>query len=213
VELRTLTVGPVACRCSILACRETGVAAVIDPGGHPDEILVEVAKLGVDVKLVLHTHAHFDHVLGTTQVVAATGAAVLLHVADAALYEHLPTQARAFGFFAAPPPPVTRWLEGGERLAVGKLELRVLPTPGHTQGSVSYHLASPEPIVFAGDTLFAGSVGRTDLPGGSFADLERSIREQLYTLPGETRVIPGHGSATSIADERDGNPFVRAGTF
>jgi hydroxyacylglutathione hydrolase len=184
MRLRTLTVGPVSCKCSIVACRATGLAAIIDPGGHPEAILAEVAEMGVTVKLVLHTHAHFDHLLGTTKVVAATGAEVLLHRADG--------------------------LDGGETLALGELEVQVLHTPGHTPGSVGFYFPSPSPLLLAGDTLFADSVGRTDLPGGSFADLERSIRQKLYVLPGETRVIPGHGPATTIGHEREHNPFVRA---
>ncbi len=205
-----MTVGPVACKCSIVACSATGLGAIVDPGGHPEEILAEVAELGVTVKLVMHTHAHFDHILGTSKVVAATGAEVLLHVADRLLYENLPAQGRAFGFFAPPPPPVTRWLLGGETLALGQLAVQVLHTPGHTPGSVGFYFPSPGPLLLAGDTLFADSVGRTDLPGGSFADLERSIRERLYVLSGETRVVPGHGPATTIAHEREHNPFVRA---
>ena len=210
MELRTLTVGPVSCKCSIVACSATGLAAIVDPGGHPEEILAAVTEMAVTVKLVLHTHAHFDHILGTGKVVAATGADVLLHAADRTLYENLPAQGRVFGFFAPPPPPVTRWLAGGETLALGELAVQVLHTPGHTPGSVGFYLSSPSPLLLAGDTLFADSVGRTDLPGGSLADIERSIREKLYVLPGETRVIPGHGPATSIAHEREHNPFVRA---
>jgi len=210
MELRTLTVGPVACKCSIVACSATGLAAIVDPGGHPEQVLAAVAEMGVTVKLVLLTHAHFDHILGTSKMVAATGAEVLLHAADQALYENLPAQGRAFGFFAPPPPPVTRWLGGGETLAVGELAVQVLHTPGHTPGSVGFYLSSPSPLLLAGDTLFADSVGRTDLPGGSLADIERSIREKLYVLPGDTRVIPGHGPPTSIAHEREQNPFVRA---
>jgi hydroxyacylglutathione hydrolase len=209
LRLRTLTVGPVSCKCTILACPATGVAAVVDPGGHPEEILAEVADLGVNVKLVLCTHAHFDHILGANQVVAVTGAEVLLHAADRSLYENLPAQGRAFGFFAPTPPSVTRWLNGGEIITIGEIAAQVLHTPGHTPGSVSYYFSSPSPLLLAGDTLFADSVGRTDLPGGSFDDLERSIREKLYVLPGETRVVPGHGPATTIAHEREHNPFVR----
>jgi glyoxylase-like metal-dependent hydrolase (beta-lactamase superfamily II) len=207
--MRTLAVGPLSCVCSIVACTETGEAAVVDPGGDAEEILAEVARMGVTVKLVLHTHGHFDHAMGTHQVVAATGAPVLLHRADRELYEHLPAVALTFGFRTGRPPAVSRWLAGGESLPIGRLVAQVLHTPGHSRGGVGYYFAEPSPLLLAGDTLFAEGVGRTDLPGGSFAELEASIRGKLYVLPGETRVVPGHGLETTIAHERKWNPFVR----
>jgi glyoxylase-like metal-dependent hydrolase (beta-lactamase superfamily II) len=115
-----------------------------------------------------------------------------------------------FGFRAARPPAPTQWLAGGETITVGKLDFHVLHTPGHTPGSVGFFLAGSAPVLFAGDTLFAESVGRTDLPGGSFSDIAASIRTKLYVLPGETRVIPGHGPETTIGHEREHNPFVSA---
>ena len=208
MKLRTLTVGPVACKCSIVACPDTGEAAVVDPGGNADEILAEVAAMGVTVKLLLHTHAHFDHILATAEVAAATGASIYLHEQDREMYENLPAQGRAFGFSAARPPEPSHWLVGGERIAIGNLSAEVIHTPGHTRGSVGYYFVSPSPLLLAGDTLFADSVGRTDLPGGSFEQLAASIRDKLYALPGETRVIPGHGPETTIAWEREHNPFV-----
>jgi hydroxyacylglutathione hydrolase len=209
LRIRTLVVGPLSCVCSIVACAETGEAAVVDPGGDEDEILAEVTRMGVTVKLVLHTHGHFDHILGTAAVAAATGAEVLLHRDDRELYERLPAQCRAFGFWAAPPPAVSRQLAGGERLTLGRLAVDVVHTPGHTRGGVCYFLAEPVPLLLAGDTLMAEGFGRTDLPGGSFADLAASIREKLYVLPGATRVIAGHGPETTIEHERQWNPVVR----
>jgi hydroxyacylglutathione hydrolase len=208
MRLHMLTVGPVSCTCCIVACPETGDAAVVDPGGNADEILAAVAGMGVNVKQVLHTHGHFDHIMGTQEVVAATAAEVLLHRDDREIYENLPAQGWIFGFQADRPPAVTRWLAGGETLAIGKLSATVIHTPGHTPGSVGYYFAAPSPLLLAGDTLFADGVGRTDLLGGSFAQLERSIREKLYVLPAETRVIPGHGPETTIGHEREHNPFV-----
>jgi Zn-dependent hydrolases, including glyoxylases len=208
MRICTLSVGPVACNCAIVACKETGQAAIIDPGGNAESILAIVKDMGVTVTHLLHTHAHFDHILATGEVAAATGASIFVHQDDRALYENLPGQGLMFGFRAARPPAPTQWLVGGETIAIGKLAVQVLHTPGHTPGSVGYYLAGQAPVLFAGDTLFAESVGRTDLPGGSFTDLAVSIRTKLYVIPGETRVIPGHGPETTIGHEREHNPFV-----
>ncbi len=210
MRIQTLVVGPVACNCSIVACQETGEAVVIDPGGDAQRILAAVEQMGVRVKLILHTHAHFDHILGTAAVAAATGAGIVLHRDDQFLYDSLPGQGRLFRFEAARPPAATQLLAGGETIPVGKLSFQVLHTPGHTPGSVGFYLGPVARVLFSGDTLFAESIGRTDLPGGSFQDIQASIRGKLYVLPGETRVIPGHGLETSIGHEREHNPFVRA---
>jgi len=210
MKLRTFPVGPVSCNCSVVACPDTGVGAVIDPGGHPERILAAIRDLGVQVKYLLHTHAHFDHILATGEVATATGAEILLHQADRALYENLPNQGRMFGFQAAAPPVPTRYLADGETLDIGTLSARVLHTPGHTPGSVGFYLGPTLALLFSGDTLFADSIGRTDFPGGCYEDIAVSIRTKLYTLPGDTRVIPGHGPATTIEHEREHNPFVRA---
>jgi glyoxylase-like metal-dependent hydrolase (beta-lactamase superfamily II) len=166
--------------------------------------------MGVTVTQILHTHGHFDHILATGEVAAATGAPVCIHCDDLRLYENLPSQGVMFGFRAPRPPAPSHRLVDGETIAVGKLAVQVVHTPGHTPGSVGFFLAGPAPVLFAGDTLFAESVGRTDLPGGSFADLATSIRTKLYVLPGDTRVIPGHGPETTIDQEREHNPFVSA---
>lgn len=210
MKLRTLTVGPVGCTCCIVVCEATGEAAIVDPGGDADEILAAVQDLGAKVKWLLHTHGHFDHILATDEVAAVTRAPACLHPHDGALYENLPLQGRTFGFRAGRPPAISRWLSDGEIIAIGQLSARVIHTPGHTPGSVGFFFAQPAPLLLAGDTLFANAVGRTDFPGGSWEDLERSIREKLYLLPGDTRVIPGHGSETSIEHERAHNPYVRA---
>ncbi len=209
MNLRTLTVGPVSCNCAIVACPQTRDAAIIDPGGHPDRILAEVRAMGVQVKLLLHTHGHFDHVLATGEVAEATGAAVVIHGNDRALYENLPHQGRIFGFEAPRPPAPGRVLAGEETIAVGMLSATVIHTPGHTPGSVGFHFAA-DGILFAGDTLFADSIGRTDTPGGSFPAIVKSIQNKLYVLPPSTRVIPGHGRETTIGYERENNPFIRA---
>lgn len=209
MNLRTLTVGPVSCNCAIVACPETGDAAVIDPGGNADRILAAVRAMGVQVKLLLHTHGHFDHVLATGEVARATGAPVAIHGDDRPIYEGLPRQGKVFGFEAEPPPAPKQILVGDETIIVGKLSATVIHTPGHTPGSVGFYFAA-DGILFSGDTLFADCIGRTDLPGGSYPAILKSIKNRLYVLPPETRVIPGHGGETTIGYERENNPFIRA---
>jgi hydroxyacylglutathione hydrolase len=209
MNLRTLTVGPVSCNCAIVACPETGDAAIIDPGGNADRILAEVRAMGVQVKCLLHTHGHFDHVLATREVAEATGAPVVIHGNDRSVYENLPHQGRIFGFDADRPPAPRQLLVGGETIAVGKLSATVIHTPGHTPGSVGFYFEA-DGILFSGDTLFAESIGRTDFPGGSFPAIVKSIQNKLYVLPPPTRVIPGHGGETTIGYERENNPFIRA---
>jgi glyoxylase-like metal-dependent hydrolase (beta-lactamase superfamily II) len=207
MKLQLLTVGPVSCNCAIVACPETGEAAVIDPGGHPDRIMSAIRSSGVKVRHILHTHGHFDHVLATGEVAAATGAEIWLHKGDRGLYQNLTRQVRMFGLAADQPPAPTQWFADGATIAIGTLSAKVLHTPGHTPGSVGFYFAS-EALLFSGDTLFYESVGRTDFEGGSADDLARSIRGKLYCLPEQTRVIPGHGDETTIAHERANNPFV-----
>jgi hydroxyacylglutathione hydrolase len=207
-------VGALGCTCTIVACPETHEALVIDPGDEAPRILAELERQGLRAVSLVHTHAHFDHVLGTREVAHATGAEIALHKGDRWLYEHVGEQLQLFGFGDVPVAMTapTRELLGGEVLAFGRREARVLHTPGHTPGSLCVYIEGhgERPILFAGDTLFAGSVGRTDLPGGSFAELVQSIRGPLFALPEETLVVPGHGGETTIGLERMDNPFVGA---
>ena len=214
--LRTsFPVGALGCTCTILACPETKQALIVDPGDEAPRIVAELAAQGLTAVQIVHTHAHFDHVMGTALVARATGAEASLHKADRFLYDHVPQQLAAFGMPAAPWPsaeagPKLRELVGGETLRFGRHEARVIHTPGHTPGSLSILVEAPaeRPLLMAGDTLFAGSIGRTDLWGGDFAEIVRSIRGPLFSLPEETLVIPGHGPETSIGLEREDNPHV-----
>jgi len=216
---KSFPVGALGCNCTIVACPETHEALVIDPGDEAPRVLRALAEEGVTAVRIVHTHAHFDHVMATGDVAAATGAEILLHRDDRWLYDAVPMQLELFGMArpgAAAPPPPTRELAGDEALGFGRREARALHTPGHTPGSMCFLLehAGETPLLFAGDTLFRGSIGRTDLPGGSVDDIARSIRERLLTLPDQTRVIPGHGPETTIGAEREDNPFVgRFGTL
>lgn len=209
MKWRPLTVGPVSCNCAIVACAETGEAAVIDPGGDSDRILAAIRDMDVQVKMLLHTHGHFDHILATREVAEATGARAIIHQDDRPIYDNLPRQGKVFGIEAVAPPAPSQTLVGEETILVGKLSARVIHTPGHTPGSVGFYFAT-DGILFAGDTLFADSIGRTDLSGGSYPAIIKSIQNKLYVLPPETRVIPGHGRETTIQHEREHNPFVRA---
>jgi len=211
--LESFPVGPIEANCTLLGDTESGEAAVIDPGADAPVILERVDRAGLRVTMILHTHGHFDHAGGTADLAAALGPEVPigLHRDELEIYEALPTQGAMFGMTATPPPKPTLWLEDGMRLEIGSIELEVRHAPGHSPGSVCLIAADlTPPIAVVGDVLFAGSIGRTDLWGGSFPVLERSIREKLYTLPDETRVVCGHGPETTIGREKAGNPFVRA---
>lgn len=208
----TFPVGPLACNCSIIGCPETGEAAVIDPGGDPEKILEIVEQQGLKVKYLLHTHAHFDHVLGARTLKDKTGAAICLHKEDQWLYDGLLMQpvllGMSYGFKAGQPHPVDHYLQDEEELVIGKLKSKVIFTPGHTPGSVCFSLEEKDAILFAGDTLFQNSIGRTDFPGGSFDKIVSSIQGRLFRLDDSTEVIPGHGPSTTIWSEKRENPYV-----
>ena len=209
--LETFPVGPIQANCVLLGDREAGVLAIIDPGEEAARIVERVEASGLTPTMVLHTHGHLDHAGGTADVVRRLpdGIPVGLHRDELQLYQGLVMQGRMFGMEVEEPPQPSLWLEDGQRLELGGLSLEVRHTPGHSPGGVCFVVhGAPEPLVIAGDVLFAGSIGRTDLMGGSFPVLEQSIREQLYTLPDETRVICGHGPDTTIGRERASNPFV-----
>jgi hydroxyacylglutathione hydrolase len=202
---QVVAVGPLQCNCHILADKATKEAVVVDPGDDADEILRRVK--GYTVRALLHTHCHFDHMTATRKVAEATGAEILIHKSDKALYDALATQYEVFQMGGKPedPLPVKRFLKDGDRIGFGKHSLKVLYTPGHTQGSCCFHL---EGLLLSGDTLFRRSIGRTDFPGGDAEQEAESIRTRLYTLDPETVVFPGHGEQTKIEEERAENPFV-----
>ncbi len=209
--VRQLVVSAFESNCYLVGDERTRQAFVIDPGDEPDVILEALEVSHLQAKLILATHAHIDHVMAAAAVREATGAPFMMHPADAGLLAAMPMQARHFlGIELPPPPPVDAWLKEGETVAIDDIKLKVLLTPGHSNGSVSFYWAPPpgeRGIVFSGDALFQGSIGRTDL-GGDFPTLERSIRTQLYTLPDDTVVLSGHGDATTIGREKLTNPFV-----
>ncbi len=214
--LETFPVGPLGCNCTILGDPATGDAVVFDPGGDHEHILALLARHGLKPRKLLHTHAHIDHILATRAMHEATGASIELHRGDLGLYSAMAEQALMMASWGMPlgeledPLPVQRFLEDGEGLSIGTLEVEVLHTPGHTEGSCCFGFRKgAEPVLVAGDTLFKGSVGRTDLPGGDTDTLVRSIKDRLYVRDGATRVITGHGESTRLDRERRTNPFVR----
>ena len=205
---KTFSVPPLGCNCSIISDPITKQAVIIDPGGAPERILREVTQLGVTVSHILHTHAHLDHFLASSEIKKATGAVICLHQGDLELWKNLELQCRVFGVAYVPAVPPDHWLSDEEKILVGLEPVLALHTPGHTPGSISFHIPN-EQLLLAGDTLFRGSIGRTDLWGGDFKTIETSIRERLYTLDEGTTVVTGHGPDTSIGDERETNQFIR----
>jgi hydroxyacylglutathione hydrolase len=202
-------VGPLQCNCTILADTESGEALIIDPGDEVPRLLATLQEKKWTLRGIVHTHAHIDHIGGATELARLTGATTYLHPDDTFLYELLPFQAQLLGL-APPGPtvPMDRPLSDAMGVHFGEFELGVMHTPGHTPGSTCFYLDGAA-LCFSGDTLFSGSVGRTDLPGGDAAALRRSIRERLYTLPPDVEVICGHGPSTRIGHERRSNPYVR----
>ena len=193
--LRRLVVGPLQVNCFILADDETRDAVVIDPGDDAQEILRVIREKGLRVKYIVNTHAHFDHVGANKAIKDATGAELLLHEDDVAVLATVSNQSRSFGMHPILSPEPDRLLKHGDIITVGEISLKVLHTPGHTPGGISL---LEEGMVFTGDSLFAGSIGRTDFPGGDLMTLIRSIKTNLMILPDTTKVFSGHGPASTI---------------
>lgn len=206
--LETIPVGPLQCNCYILGCEQTLDALLIDPGEDVELILPILKKHGLNVKYILTTHAHIDHVGDLEAVRAQTGAEALLHEKDLALYQSLAIQAAWLGVKTPPTSKIDNYVQDKDRLHFGQHVGEVLFTPGHTQGSVSFYLPESTGLLFAGDTLFKRSIGRTDLWGGSFETIIKSIHEKLLNLDDSTIVYPGHGPITTIGEERMHNPFL-----
>lgn len=213
--LETFTVAPFGENSYLVGDADRGVAAVVDPGGRVDDILRTAALAGVTVQLILGTHAHIDHVSGVTELAGRTGAPFWLHPEARPTLEQLPQQAALFGLPPLSVPQVDGWLQAGQVVEVGSLAFTVRDAPGHAPGHVI--LVGPRveveghegPLVFCGDVIFRGSVGRVDLPGGDEATLRQSIRREILALPDDALLLSGHGPATTVGLERRQNPFLR----
>jgi glyoxylase-like metal-dependent hydrolase (beta-lactamase superfamily II) len=203
-----LPVGPLQCNCSVIGDEISHEAMVIDPGDDVEDVLEIVRKHNLQVKQIVITHAHIDHVGGAMKLRAATGAPILLNQNDYALLKLLDLQATWIGMASPGEVKIDQTIGPSDTVKAGSLIADVLHTPGHTEGSICLYFAAEKKLI-AGDTLFAGSIGRTDLPGGSFEKIINSIHEKVLTLPGDTVVIPGHGPSTTIEEERENNPFLQ----
>jgi glyoxylase-like metal-dependent hydrolase (beta-lactamase superfamily II) len=202
-----IPVGPLQCNCSIIGDETTHEAMVVDPGDDIEDIQVLIRKHILQVKQIVITHAHIDHVGGAMKLRAATGAPILLNQNDYALLKMLDVQATWIGVPAPGKVEIDRSVTTGETVAAGSHSASVLHTPGHTEGSICLYFETEKKLI-AGDTLFAGSIGRTDLPGGSMQKIMRSLHDTVLGLPDETVVVPGHGELTTIGEERESNPFL-----
>jgi len=207
--LETFPVGPLQCNCTLMGDEEAHEAIVIDPGDEVSRIYRRLTELGLTLKQILVTHAHIDHVGGALKLKKLTGAPILLNENDLPLLKMMQVQAGWLGIETPETAPPDESLADGLTVGLSRYPAQVLHTPGHTQGSVCLHFA-PLNLLIAGDTLFAGSIGRTDLPGGNGAQIIESISTRLLPLPDETRVVTGHGPATTIGTERSSNPFLRS---
>ncbi len=208
--VRGIVVGVFQENCWVIGSRRTGEGFCVDPGDQPDEVLALARDMGITIKRIVNSHAHIDHIMGVGGVKAATGASFLLHPADNALArDGWKGASRMLGYLSnpEPPPEPDLALDDGDVVEVDGVRLRVFHTPGHTQGSVSFYCEEAGTL-FSGDTLFQGSIGRTDMPGGDYQQEMNSIVDKLLLLPDETVVLPGHMLETTIGRERQINPFV-----
>ena len=207
--VETFPVGKLQCNCTILGSEQTKEAVVIDPGDDIPFILSRLEHHGLTAKYAIATHGHIDHVAGFHHLKESSGTPVYLHAEDLFLYEALEMQARMIGVSVPRSTLIDGYLGHGDEIGTGDVKLSVIHTPGHTPGSICFHSDDGSPCLFAGDTLFMGSIGRTDLWGGSHEQIMESLKARLVTLPEDTLVIPGHGPATTIGREKRFNPFLQ----
>lgn len=202
--LERIAVGPLAVNCYIIGCEKTRHSAVIDPGDEVERIVSAIKKNDLSLKYILLTHGHVDHVTQLATLKNKIPAEVFMHAGDLFLFENISIQAMMFGLPDPGHPQPDRFFADGEKLALGELELRVIHTPGHSPGSVTYQIKDN---LFVGDLIFSGSIGRTDLPGGNYETLINSVQKKIFTFPDATKIYPGHGPMTTVGQEKRFNPF------
>ncbi len=205
--VETLVVGPLFSNCYIIWDDSEKLGAIIDPGDDAEIILETIKKLGIRIKYILVTHGHFDHVGAVAEIKKETGVEFLAHKDDLFFIEESENAAKRWGIIIKQPPNPDRYIKDGDKIDIGKYSLKVIYTPGHSPGGVSF---LNDKMIFSGDTIFQGSIGRTDFRKGSIKDLTKSIKERLYTLPDDTIIYTGHGPNTTVGEEKIYNPFVRA---
>ena len=206
--LRMLVVGPIQANCYVLGCERTKEAAVIDPGGDVDKILMTLAKDKLRCVYIINTHGHFDHTGDNKRLKEVTGAKLVIHRADAPMILDQGSSGSLWGMEVEDSPPPDLYVEERDVITFGDISLQVIHTPGHSPGGIS--LLSNK-MVFVGDTLFAGSIGRTDLPGGDYETLIRNVKEKIFPLGDDVVIYPGHGPKTTVGREKRSNPFFASG--
>lgn len=204
--LEGFPVGPIQANCYIVGDETTRKGVIIDPGDEAERILSRVRQNELEIEIIFNTHGHFDHVGANKKVKEATGAKIAIHPDDAHYLSKISQSAAVWGMFAEDSPPADLLLEDGQVIQVGGMRFQVLHTPGHSPGSVSLYMPDAE-LVFTGDLIFAGSIGRTDFPGGDYATLIQSVREKIFPLGDEVRILSGHGPVTTVGNEKLHNPF------
>jgi hydroxyacylglutathione hydrolase len=201
-----VVVGALETNCYLVYCEQTMDCAVVDPGAEPEKIVHVIEQKGLRPSVLINTHGHVDHVGANKDIKERYGIPLCIHSSDSAMLRNLLNSTMGFFIGAKKSPPPDRFIEEGEEIHIGNSRLKVIHTPGHSPGSVSL---SGDGFLLSGDMLFCGGVGRTDLPGGSWAELEKSIKDKIYSLPDDTFILPGHGPLTTVGQEKKSNPFVR----
>jgi hydroxyacylglutathione hydrolase len=202
--LEIVVVGQLATNCVILGCEKTKHGAIIDPGDEIAAIIKTVEELGLEIKYIFLTHGHVDHLAEVQRLKDKLNAEFLMHEADSFLVQHASTQAGMYGLENPGNPKPDQYLSEGDTISLGELKIEVFHTPGHSPGSISYFV---EDKLFVGDLIFAGSIGRTDLPGGNYEQLIQSVETKIFTKPDSTEIYPGHGPSTTVGGEKTTNPF------
>jgi len=204
MKLKKIIVGPLAVNCYIVGCTKTNQAAVIDPGDDVEKIIKTLNQELLVLKYILLTHGHVDHVTQLMKLKQATNAEILMHHDDVFLFENISAQAALFGLPNPGDPTPDRYLIDGDKIYLGEIQIRVLHTPGHSPGSLTFQI---EKNLIVGDLIFYGSIGRTDLPGGNYETLIQSVQQIIFTFSDDTNILPGHGPVTTVGTEKKFNPF------